>query len=203
MTGSAITSLEALRALYPEANPNSVAKERDHIDALYRQWLDLSRFFVIATLGADGLDCSPRGDKLGEGFVIEDEKTILIPDRRGNNRLDTLQNILLDPRVSLIFFVHGVNETVRVRGSAEIDADPDLLARFELKGKAPATVLRVHVDTVYFQCGRALVRSQHWGDLARPGAAPTAGQMLKTAIPEFDDVTYDESGDDRLKQTLY
>lgn len=203
MTSSVITSFEALRALYPEANPNSVAKERDHIDPLYRQWLTLSRFFILATLGAKGLDCSPRGDSLGDGFVIGDGKTILIPDRRGNNRLDTLQNILVDPRVSLIFFVQGVNETVRVRGTAEIDASPELLSRFELKGKAPATVLRIHVETVYFQCGRALLRSAHWGDAPRPEDAPTAGQMLKTAIPTFDDLAYDAVGDDRLKKTLY
>lgn len=206
-----ITSPEALAALYPNpAAPASFAKEIDHIDANYAALIAASPFCTIATSGADGLDCSPRGDE--PGFVaVADEKTLLIPDRRGNNRLDTLKNLLTDDRIGLLFLIPGLGETLRVNGRAAISADPALLARFTVAGKEPATVLVVTVERAYFQCSRAIVRSQLWNPdkhVAKT-ALPSPGTILRDitardgAIETFDGDAYDKALPERVKATLY
>ena len=211
MAAHSITSPDALAALYPNPPaPASLAKEIDRIDANYAALIAASPFCVIATSGADGLDCSPRGDE--PGFVtVADERTLLIPDRRGNNRLDTLRNLLVDDRIGLLFVIPGVGETLRVNGRAAISADPALLARFTVDGKAPASVIVVRVERAYFQCSRAIVRAQLW-DPARQvdrASLPSAGAILRditardAAIETFDGEAYDKALPERVKATLY
>lgn len=211
MPAHAITSLDALGALYPNpVAPASVAKEIDHVDANYAALIAASPFFVLATNGPDGLDCSPRGDQ--PGFVmVRDAKTLLIPDRRGNNRLDSLRNILFDPRIGMLFLVPGYGETLRVNGVATLSSDPELCGQFEMAGKLPACVIVVAVESVYFQCSRAVVRSDLWNaekHVAR-GNVPSAGQILRDitakndAVETFDGESYDRALPDRVKATLY
>src|ERR671934_2953634 len=153
-----VTSIEALGRIYGEPYGPSIAKETDRITAQYRAFIEAAPFFALATAGSDGLDCSPRGDV--PGFVrIHDEKTLLVPDRRGNNRIDSLRNIVHDPRVALLFLIPGCGETIRVNGRAQISTDPALTETFVVQGKAPRTVIIVSVDRIYFQCAKAIVRS--------------------------------------------
>ncbi len=159
--GNLIKDAAALRSLYGEPMGASLAKEIDHVHPHYRAMIEAAPFMVMATSGPDGLDVSPRGDPPGF-VVVEDEKTLLIPDRRGNNRTDSLTNLIADPRIALLFLIPGVGETLRVNGTAEICVDPVLLERFPAQGKLPRSVIVVHVERVYFQCPKALVRSDLW-----------------------------------------
>ncbi len=176
-----IRSKDELRALYGEIKPIPNNKVIDHIDPYCERFLSLSPFLVLATQGGDGLiDISPRGDK--PGFVVlEDTKTLLIPDRRGNNRIDTLRNIVDNPAIGLIFLLPGMDETLRIQGTAEIDIDAALCAKFEMQGKQPKSVIRVHVREVYFQCAKALMRSKLWsGDYAIDRKDfPSMGEIMK------------------------
>lgn len=199
-----ITSIAALEALYGTPPQASLDKEIPYLTAEYRAFIEASPFMLIATVGTEGTDCSPRGDPAG--FVhIEDERTLLIPDRRGNNRLDTLRNLVADPRCSLLFLVPGAGETIRVNGRAEILADEALSAQFEMQGKPPATVLRVRIESVYFQCQKALARSKLWEPETRVerSALPSAGAMVKAITHDFDAATYDAAYPDRMKKTMY
>lgn len=199
-----ITSIAALEALYGTPPATSLDKEVPYLTAEYRAFIEASPFMVMATVGDGGTDCSPRGDPAG--FVhIEDERTLLIPDRRGNNRLDSLRNLVADPRCSLLFLVPGAGETIRVNGRAAILADDELCARFEMQGKRPATVLRVQIDTVYFQCQKALARSRLWDADAKieRSALPSAGDMVKAIKTDFDGATYDANYPERMKTTIY
>src|SRR2546421_3070280 len=154
-----VTSIEALERIYGEPYGPSIAKETDSITTHYRAFIEAAPFFALATTGPDGLDCSPRGD--APGFVrILDEKTLLVPDRRGNNRIDSLRNILHDPRVAILFLIPGCGETIRVNGRAKISADPALIQSFLVDGKAPRSVIVVSVDRIYYQCAKAIVRSK-------------------------------------------
>src|SRR3954464_13902294 len=136
MTDHLVTSTEQLEALYGEPFGPSIVKEIDHVNAHYRAFIEAAPFFALAPSGPEGLDCSPRGD--AAGFVrVHDEKTLLIPDRRGNNRLDRPRNITADPRVALLFLIPGVGETIRVIGQARISTDPALAESFVVNGKAP------------------------------------------------------------------
>jgi PPOX class probable FMN-dependent enzyme len=177
--GNTITSLDELRALYDQPTDVSIAKEVDHVSDHYRAFIEASPFFALATVGPEGLDCSPRGD--APGFVrIAGPKTLLVPDRRGNNRIDSLRNIMRDPRVALLFLIPGIGETIRVIGRATLSIDPDLLASFAVNGKAPSCVIVVAVEHVFYQCTKAIVRSQLW-DPARHvdrKTLPTAGTIL-------------------------
>ena len=208
LRGSAdtVTSLEQLAALYAAPNPRSLAKESPVVTPLYAELIAASPFAVVATHGPRGLDCSPRGD--APGFVhVLDDRTLLVPDRRGNNRLDTLRNLVHDPAVALLFLVPGLGETVRVRGTATISTAPDLRGRFEVAGALPVTVLVVHVERVYFQCRRASVRSALWDPerYADPGALPTAGQLQAEAgaMTAAQAADYDADIDDYVAATLY
>lgn len=201
----AITSLEALEALYGKVNPNSLAKETSGLTPEYRRWIEAAPFFALASAGPGGLDCSPRGDAESELFRILDDRTLAFPDRRGNNRLDTLKNILADPRVALLFLIPGIDETLRINGRATITTDPELIEAFAVGGSRPATVIVVEIDAVYFQCARALARARLWDPEARidRAAVPTAGQMTRGAAPEFDAEGYDTALPARQKVTLY
>jgi PPOX class probable FMN-dependent enzyme len=200
-----ITTLEALEALYAKPHGPAIVKEVDRINAHYRKFIEAAPFFALATSGPDGLDCSPRGD--APGFVrVADEKTLLIPDRRGNNRIDSLRNIISDPRVALLFLIPGVGETIRVIGRASISTDPALTETFIVNGKAPRSVIVVAVERVFYQCTKAIVRSKLW-DPARHvdrSSLPSAGTILaeisggKIGGPE-----HDRAQPQRIKETLY
>jgi uncharacterized protein len=203
-----ITSIAELEAMYGESPPASLRKETPRLTTAYRQMVNASPFCTVATSGlashGGGLDCSPRGD--GPGFVhVLDDKTLAMPDRRGNNRLDTLRNIVADPRIALLFMIPGVNETLRINGRATLSTAPELISRFVVNGTPPKLVIVIAIDSVYFQCARALVRSSLWDPAARVdrSTVPTAGQMLKSADSAFDGDTYDVGLAERQKATLY
>jgi PPOX class probable FMN-dependent enzyme len=194
----------SLKALYGEPGEASLIKEVTTLTPEYRALIEASPFCVLATVGEGGLDATPRGDSAGFVDVL-DEKTLLMPDRRGNNRLDSLLNVVRDPRVGLLFLVPGLNETLRVNGRARITADAAVLERYAIDGKTPRTALVITIEAVYFQCARALHRSKLW-DAAlhrQRSELPSAGQMLKGAQATFDAETYDAGIDARQKATLY
>ncbi|HZB62298.1 MAG TPA: pyridoxamine 5'-phosphate oxidase family protein [Microvirga sp.] len=201
-----ITSLAALETLYDQPPAEaSILKETDRVVPVYRALIEASPFAALATRGSEGLDCSPRGD--GPGFVrVRDEKTLLLPDRRGNNRIDSLRNIVLDPQVALLFLIPGLGETLRVNGRAVISTDPALLESFSVDGKAPRSVLLIMVEAVYFQCARAVVRSDLWNPqkhVAR-SSLPSAGQILAALSRNgFDGEAYDRGLPERQRTTLY
>ena len=200
-----VTTLEALEALYDKPYGPAIVKEIDRINPHYRKFIEAAPFFALATSGPDGLDCSPRGD--APGFVrVADEKTLLIPDRRGNNRIDSLRNIITNPRVALLFLIPGVGETIRVIGRASISTDPALTETFIVNGKAPRSVIVVAVERVFYQCTKAIVRSKLW-DPARhvdrkslPSASTIFGEISggKIGGPE-----HDRAQPQRIKETLY
>jgi uncharacterized protein len=198
-----ITTLEQLQELFGAVGEASRRKEVDFIPPVYWRWIEASPFAVLATTGPEGLDASPRGDPAG--FVtVEDVRTLLLPERRGNNRIDSLRNIVTDSRVALLFLIPGVGETLRVNGRASISKDPALLDRFVVEAKRPQCVLRISVDAVFFQCARAMQRSRLWSGTARPADVPTAGEMLQ-ALTEggIDGERYDQELPSRQRTTLY
>ena len=200
-----ISDAAALRTLYGEPSEGAIAKEVDHVHPHYRAMIEASPFMVMATSGPDGLDVSPRGDPPGF-VVVEDEKTLLIPDRRGNNRTDSLGNLISDPRIALLFLIPGVGETLRVNGWAEISVDPDLLARFPAQGKLPRSVIVVHVERVYFQCPKALVRSDLWNPAKHieRRSLPSSGTILADITRgRVGGAEYDAAYPERLKATIY
>lgn len=200
-----ITTLEELDALYGAPVPAALAKEIDHISDHYKAFIDKAPFVVVATVGPEGLDCSPRGDPAG--FVrVQDPKTILIPDRRGNNRIDGLRNIVRDPRISLLFLIPGIGTTMRINGRAEITIDSAVCESFAMQGKSPKSVLVVTVDRIYFQCPKALVRSRLWSKEAQvsPSELPSTGDMLQAITHGgIDGGAYDQAYPQRLKETIY
>lgn len=205
MTDHAITTIDALEALYGTPAEASLAKEVDYLHPHYRAFVEASPFCVLSTV-ADGMaECSPRGD--APGFVqVLDDRTLLLPDRRGNNRIDSLRNILADPRVGLLFLVPGVGETLRVAGTATISTEPSLIARCTVNGKAPATVLVIAIRSVFFQCARALVRSRLWDPEAQipRSELPSTGTILEALSHDaIDGARYDAELPQRLRQTMY
>lgn len=201
----AIASIAELEAIYGKTNDNSTVKEVSYITQAYRQYIEAAPFVALASVGPEGLDCSPRGDR-GNVVRIVDEKTLMIPDRRGNNRIDTLRNIVRDPRIALLFLVPGSNTTLRVNGRAIVTADEDILSPFAVEGKAPRTVIAVDVDAVYFQCARALIRSELWSEAAKidPKTLPTPGQMLaEVSDGRVGGETYDKEWPDRAAKTMW
>ncbi len=200
-----VTSIEQLEALYDAPLSRSLIKEIDYISEHYRAFIEQAPFVVVATSGPEGLDCSPRGDP--PGFVrVWDEKTVLIPDRRGNNRLDTLRNLVHDPRISLLFLIPGVGETLRINGHTDIVTDPALCASFAMQGKVPTSVLVITVERVYFQCQKALVRSRLWSAEAQipRSALPSTGQILEARSQgDFDGAEYDRAYPEHMKKTIY
>ena len=200
-----VTTLEALKALYGEPAQASLDKETDHLTDTYRQWLEHAPFYALASQGNGFLDCSPRGDQQGALLKILDSKTIILPDRRGNNRIDTLKNIVENPNVALLFLIPGVGETLRIKGKAIITTDPEMLESFSENGKLPRTVIIIKIEAVYFQCARAIKRSALWEKIPEDilSTIPTAGQMIKAADQSFDAEGYDAVLSQRQAETLY
>ncbi|RRI03913.1 pyridoxamine 5'-phosphate oxidase family protein [Mesorhizobium tamadayense] len=202
---SFITSVEQLEALYGLPGEASIVKELDHVIPEYAAFIEASPFVALATSGPEGLDCSPRGDLAG--FVrLVDEKTLMMPDRRGNNRAYSLKNIIRDPRVGLLFLVPGSGTTLRVNGRAHITTDPELCASFTVHGKPARSVTVIAVDTIYFQCARAIFRSDLWSPAKHvdPKSLPTPGQILEiTSRKNIDGVTYDREWPERAKKTMW
>ena len=201
-----IDSIEALEKLYGDPpRRGALVKELDYISEHYATFIDHSPFVVLATCAPEGLDCSPRGDPAGFVRVV-DRHTVLLPDRRGNNRMDSLRNIVRDPRVSLLFLIPGVGETLRINGTAEIIADEALCESFAINGKPARSVIRVHAGRVYFQCQKALHRSKLWDPDARVERSrlPSAGQILQALMTEeFDGAAYDAEYPERMRRTIY
>ncbi|NLP59843.1 pyridoxamine 5'-phosphate oxidase family protein [Paraburkholderia sacchari] len=202
-------TIAELEAHYGAPNERSVRKEIDHVNADYRRFIELSPFVVLATGGPEGLDCSPRGDV--PGFVrILDSRTLALPDRPGNNRVDSLRNVVAAPQVGLLFMVPGVGETLRVNGRARVSLDPELLASFAVDGKPPRSVLLIDVQSVYFHCSKAIVRSNLWDPAhhVERSRLPSAGEMLRRVNVEqygetFDVERYEADLAERMKKSLY
>ena len=202
-----ITTIEQLEAIYgPKATDGpAVIKELDHISAHYRRFIEVSPFVVLATAGPEGLDCSPRGDPAGFVRVV-DTKTVMIPDRRGNNRIDSLRNIVRDGRVALLFLIPGIGGTLRINGRAELSTDPALCASFTMEGKLPRCVIVVTAERVYTQCPKALVRSDLWNPERHvpKSALPTGGEIMQALSQgRIDREQYDAAYPARLKETIY
>lgn len=200
-----ITSVQQLEAIYGKPQARSVWKEINFLNEDYQAFVKASPFVILASVGDGATDCSPRGDVAGFVHVL-DERTLTVPDRPGNNRIDSLRNIVVDPRVSLLFLIPGIGEMLRVNGRAEITTDPALLGRFEVNGKLPRTVIVVSVEAAYFHCSRALVRSALWDPAKHRerGSLPAAGAMLKRLSDgSFDALAYERDLPERIKTTLY
>ncbi|MCP8937208.1 pyridoxamine 5'-phosphate oxidase family protein [Alsobacter sp. SYSU M60028] len=195
----------ALQARYGEPGEASLVKEQDRLTAEYRALIEASPFVALATSGPGGLDVSPRGE-WPRIVTIEDDRTLLLPDRRGNNRIDSLRNVVADPRVALLFLIPGSGQTLRVNGQAAISVDPALLARFAVEGKEPRSVLVVRIETVFFQCARAVLRAGLW-DASRhvsPRDLPSAGDILAACTAgRFDGKGYDKEWPARAKATMW
>ena len=200
-----ITDVDRLKAIYGEVGAASMKKETAFVHPHYRKLIEASPFAVLATSCPEGLDASPRGD--GPGFVVvEDEHTLLMPDRRGNNRIDSLLNVVRDPRVALLFLLPGLGETLRVNGKARISVDQALIARFEMEGKLPRSVLVIRVEAVYFQCARAIIRSKLWDPAQHidKSQLPSMGTILADLTDcEIEAESYDRELPDRQRSTLY
>jgi PPOX class probable FMN-dependent enzyme len=201
-----ITTTEQLESLYADAPYGpALIKEVDRITPQYRKLIEAAPFVVIATSGPEGLDCSPRGDPPGFVRVI-DEKTLVIPDRRGNNRIDSLRNLVRDPRISLLFLIPGVGETMRISGCAKISVDPRLTETFAINGKAPKCVLVVTVQTAYFQCTKAIIRSKLWDPASKVDrkTLPTPGSIIAELTDgKMGGPDHDRLAPERIKETIY
>ncbi len=203
-----ITSKEDLDAIYGEPVQRALWKEIDHINDHYKMFIEKSPFLILATSGENGIDCSPRGDPAGFVRVVND-RCVQLPDRKGNNRLDSLRNIVANPNVGLIFLVPNAGETIRLRGKAEIIVDNTLCESFSMHGKPASSVLSINVEKVYYQCQKAIARSRLWdaSSYIERSELPTSGQMTKVFSAmhnvEFDDKTYDENYAQHMKNTIY
>jgi uncharacterized protein len=204
-TSHVIKDVRALEALYGQPSEPSIVKEVALITPHYRAYIAASPFVALATAGPEGLDCSPRGDM--PGFVrVHDDRTLMMPDRRGNNRMDSLRNVVRDPRVGLLFLIPGVGNTLRVNGRAVISVEPTLLASFAVEEKAPRSVMVIAVETVYFQCARALVRSELWNPARHRKASdlPSAGQILAALSDDrVGGEAYDREWPGRAAKTMW
>jgi PPOX class probable FMN-dependent enzyme len=205
---AAITGMAELDAIYgpPEAVAEaSTAKVTDHVTPAYARFIEAAPFLALATVGPEGLDCSPRGDQ--PGFVrIADPKTLLLPDRRGNNRIDSLRNVVRDPRVGLMFLIPGSGTTLRLNGLAEIETDPSLLSSFAVEGKAPRSVLVIRVGEVYFQCARAIIRAGLWRPDSQvdPASLPTPGAILaELSEGRVGGAAYDAAWPERARASMW
>ena len=205
MSQHLVTNLEQLEALYGAPSQGAIAKEIHHINQGYRKLIEASPFVALATCGPEGLDCSPKGD--APGFVaILDDRTLAIPDRPGNNRIDGLRNVVRDPRVAILFLIPGAGETLRVNGRGEISIAPELLERFAVNGKLPPSVLIVHVESIYFHCAKAIMRSKLWDEASKIDrrSLPTAGTLRAELLGDGMDIdAYDRAQPARLNATLY
>ncbi len=204
-TTQTVTSIEQLESIYSTLNPASLTKETTVITPEYQKLIEASPFVSVATVGPDGMDCSPRGDRPQVVYVV-DEHTLHLPDRRGNNRIDTLRNIVSDGRIALMFLIPGITECMRINGRAVLRHDPETLALYAFGDKLPATVVEITVEAAYFQCARAVKRADLWNPEVQVDRAsvPSPGQIM-TAITsgEFDGQAYDDALQDRQAATMY
>lgn len=198
-----IETEEALHALYGTPKGTALGKVAPALTPHYRRWIMASRFCVLSTVGPEGADGSPRGD---DGPVVTelDARTLAMPDWRGNNRLDSLRNIVRDPRVALMFLVPGSTSALRVNGRAFVTDDADLRARFEKGGRQPATVIVIEIGEVYFQCARAIMRARLWSGEDESAGLPSAGDMLLEASSgQEGGADYDRTWPERAARTMW
>ena len=200
---TSIDSVEALEALYGTPRHASTVKVAGRLTPLYRAWIETSRFCVLSTVGPEGTDASPRGDE-GPVVRIVDDRTLVLPDWRGNDRIDSLRNIVADGRASLMFFIPGSSTVVRVNGRAWLSGDAEALARFVRDGRRPRSVTMIEIGEVYFQCARAIVRARLWSGKPAPEGLPTAGRLLAEANSgAFDGASFEASWTERAALTLW
>ena len=199
-----LASLDELHSHYGTTGEASLIKEISYLSPAYRKIVESSAFCTLATCGPEGLDCSPRGD---EQTVVRvgNERTLFLPDRRGNNRIDSLRNIIRDPRVSLMFMVPGWNNVLRINGKAVVSVDPDLLASFEKEGKQPRSVVVVTIEAVYFQCARAIMRAGLWNseNQISKDDLPTPGTIMNEIKNSFDGDAYDKEWPERAAKSMW
>jgi len=203
--GHLITTVDELEALYGTPSGPAVAKEVDRLTMGYRAMIEAAPFAVIATVGPEGVDCSPKGDPAGFIRVIDDT-TLAIPDRPGNNRLDGMRNVLRDPRISVLFLIPGVGETLRVIGRASISVDPELMAGFAVNNKLPRSVMVVKIERVFFHCSKAIVRSKLWDEatkIARTSLPSTGAIIAEVSGGTLGGADYDRAAPERIKAMLY
>jgi len=198
-----VKDIAALEALYGTPGAAAMRKVARRMTPLYRGWIMASRLCVLSTVGPDGTDASPRGDE-GPVVLELDPGTLALPDWRGNNRMDSLRNIVSDGRVSLMFMVPGSNNVVRVNGSAILTTDQDLRARFAKSTRLPATVIVISISEIYSQCARALLRAGTWVLGDQSTGLPTIGEILAEMTDgEEGGAAYDQAWDARAAQTLW
>ena len=202
---NAVKSVDQLEQIYGQPIPTSIVKEVDRLNEVYRKLIEAAPFVVIATSGPGGLDCSPKGDL--PGFVrIVDDKTLMIPDRPGNNRLDGFKNLMSDPRIALLFLIPGCAETLRVNGRASVSVDPALRESFAVQGKAARAVLVVDIETVFFHCAKAIVRAKLWDPAAQIDRKdlPSAGKIIaEVSGGKLGGEQYDKEAPARIQSMLY
>ncbi len=202
---SIIRTVEELERLYGVPGDTSLVKVATAMTEKYARILQAAPFCALATVGPEGLDCTPRGDE--RGFVrIYDDKTLMLPDRRGNNRVDSLRNVVRDPRVALMFLVPGSGNALRINGTACVSVDPELLESFAVKGKPPRSVLVITIGEIYFQCARAILRAKLWDPdtHVEPTALPTPGEILASMSDgEVGGKPYDDAWHARAEKTMW
>ena len=202
---TAIETIEQLEAIYGQPGEAATIKVAHRITPSYRALIESSPFAILATCGEEGLDCSPRGDL--PGFVrVQDDLTLIIPDRRGNNRIDSLRNLIRDPRAALLFLIPGSGTTLRVNGRARVSADPELLGSFSVEGKTPRSVIVMTVEEIYFQCARAIIRSHLWdpGRHVDLKTLPTPGEILaEMSKSRVGGEEYDKAWLERARKTMW
>lgn len=197
-----VQDIAELEALYGTPGEASLIKVADHITPLYTQWIERSKLCILSSVGPEGTDASPRGDD-GPIVQIADAKTLLMPDWRGNNRMDSLRNIVRDGRVSLMFLVAGANSVVRINGTAIVTIDPSVTSKFDVKESHPRSVVVITVGEIYSQCARALMRAGTWSGEDQSIGLPTIGELLAEAKSGFDAAKYDAEWNGRAKATLW
>ena len=202
MADHLITDIASLEAIYGRPGKASLIKVADHLTPLYHKWVAASRFCVVSTIGPEGTDGSPRGDD-GPVVRVQDPKTLMLPDWRGNNRMDTLRNIVADGRISLMFFVPGSNNVIRVNGTAVVTIAPDILTCFDQQGRQPRSVVVITIAEVYSQCARALMRAGLWAAADESADLPSVGAMLAEQEAGFDGAEYDASWGVRAAKTMW
>jgi PPOX class probable FMN-dependent enzyme len=198
-----VDTIETLEALYDAPVPASLAKVVTRLEGAHARWIEASRFMVLSTVGPEGTDGSPRGD-IGPVAAILDPGTLAIPDWKGNNRLDSLRNIVRDGRVSLMFMVPGSTAIVRVNGRAVLSTDPEMRARFETKGRQPVTVILVTVGEAYVQCAKALLRSELWREGDRSDRLPSPGELIaEGSAGRHGGAAYDDDYEARVQDRMW
>jgi uncharacterized protein len=198
-----ITTLDGLLNHYGQPGEAATVKVAAHLTPAYRAWIDHSRFCILTTVGPEGTDGSPRGDE-GPVVVALDPQTLALPDWHGNNRIDSLRNIVRDGRVSLMFLIPGANNALRINGTARLTADASLRARFDRDGRQPRTVIVIRLTEVYSQCARALIRSALWTSGDQSQGVPTVGDMLREITEgRIDGKAYDADWPTRAAQTMW